>query len=329
MISKRTKSLFLLVVMFFLVSASDQPGNKSEKPAEKKITLAVYPIKMAGADKALTEPLTQILIREISRSPIINVVEETMISEVLKKQGFANSDLCDNTQCQISIGKLTPAQKLVTPELSKLGKKFILDLKVTDIQSGVVDFVASSEKVCTEDDLDQLAAAAALELQAKFGEKVDQPHASSPTQTAPPASGASLDSQNILGITVEDLGTSEKKNSGGRLSAASSGGGVRVKSVAPDSPCKDIFKPGNVISYLNPQGPIQSGPGKAPWRISGLDDFRKSVASITPGASVGVAVLPSPGMEGFARYLICAIPSQAQTNSQTPAPTAQEKKTKR
>ena len=121
-----------ILCFFALVSASEKPEQKSEKPPEKKITLAVYPIKMAGADKALTEPLTQILIREISRSPLLTVVEEDMIAEVLKKQGFANSDLCDNSQCQISIGKLTPAQKLVSPELSKLGKKFILNLKVIE-----------------------------------------------------------------------------------------------------------------------------------------------------------------------------------------------------
>ena len=336
--SKRIKSLVLLAVMLILVSASGDKDEKSEKPPEKKITLAVYPIKMAGADKALEVPLTQILIREISQSAMLTVLEEDMISEVLKKQGFANSDLCDNTQCQISIGKLTPAQKLVTPVLSKLGDKFILDLKVTDIQTGAVDFVASRQKVCKEDELDQLASEAALELRVKFGEKVElpqsaQPQSSPASPSSPPSSGAALDSQNILGIVVEDLSASEKRNSGGRLSASNLTGGVRVKSVSPDSPCKDIFKPGNVITYLNPQGPIQSGTGKAPWRISDLNDFRKQVASITPGASVGVAVLPAQGMEGLARYLNCVIPSSPQTNPQTSAtpaaPTPPEKKAKR
>jgi hypothetical protein len=223
-----------------------------------------------------------------------------------------------------------------------------------------VDFVASGEKVCKEDELDQLAAEAALELRAKFGEKVELPHPSAPQSPAAsqssqtssqavggaitgllagnnkpsqPSAGASLDSQNILGIAVEDLGSSEKRNSGGRLSASNLSGGVRVKSVSPDSPCKDIFKPGNVITYLNPQGPIESGPRKSPWRISDLNDFRKQVASITPGASVGLAILPAPGMEGLARYLNCVIPSQPQTAPQTPgsppAPAPPEKKAKR
>ena len=50
---KKLKTLVLLAVMVILISASDQPENKSEKPPEKKITLAIYPITMAGADKSL------------------------------------------------------------------------------------------------------------------------------------------------------------------------------------------------------------------------------------------------------------------------------------
>ena len=300
--SKRLKSIVLLAIMVVLVSAS-------EKAPEKKITIAVYPIKMAGADKALEVPLTQILIREISQSSMLTVLEEDMISEVLKKQGFANSDLCDNSQCQISIGKLTPAQKLVTPVLSKLGDKFILDLKVTDIQTGGVDFVASRQKVCKEDELDQLASEAALVLRAKFGEKVDVPQPSSQPQSSPvspstpPFSDASRDSQNILSIVVENVGSKYQY-------------GVVVKSVLPESPCKDIFKPGYVVAAIKPQGQIGINESMTPYTIRDVNDFRKQVVKVAPGASVGFNICTPT----FCHRANCVIPSQPLTVPQAPAP---------
>jgi hypothetical protein len=272
MMKSRVSSLVALLVMFLLISAADQPENKSEKPPEKKITIAVYPIKMAGADKALTEPLTQILIREISRSSMLTVLEEDMIAEVIKKQGFANSDLCDNSQCQISIGKLTPAQKLVTPELSKLGKKFILDLKVTDIQTGAVDFVATGEKVCTEDDLDQLAAETALELRAKFGEKVAPPKPAGQTsQLTPPVPNPSAEGANILGLKVKEVPYQSMSF-------------VVVESISPDSPCKDIVKPNYLIYGINPDGTSIKD------YIFTVKAFDALVSRVKPGTTIGMRV---------------------------------------
>ena len=63
--SKRLKSLVLLAVMVVLVSASDQPENKSEK----KITLAVAPPQVISQDKAdasLGPVLSAFLIDEMS-----------------------------------------------------------------------------------------------------------------------------------------------------------------------------------------------------------------------------------------------------------------------
>ena len=71
--------------MLILVSASDQPENKSEKPPDNKITVAVYPIKITGADKSLEPVLTSLYITKLSESSRLKVVEEAMMDEVLKR----------------------------------------------------------------------------------------------------------------------------------------------------------------------------------------------------------------------------------------------------
>jgi hypothetical protein len=299
--SKILKSLVLLALMFPLVSASDQPENK--------ITVAVYPIKITGADKSLEPVLTSLYITKLSQSTKLKVIEEAMMDEVLKRLNFANSDMCDNSQCQLQVGKMTPASKMIVPTVSKLGDKYILNARVIDIQRADIDFSTETKLVCKEDELDELVEDASYDLREKFGEKVVRPHPSAQPQVSPasaslPSSSADpLDSQNILGIVVENAPERQ-------------GEGVIVKSVLPDSPCKDIFKPGNLFTYMNPQGRLSGiRSTDAPYHISDINDFRKLVASIKPGASVAFMMGAT-----IAHRANCVIPSQLQTTPQTPAP---------
>ena len=320
--SKILKSLVLLALMFPLVSASDQPENK--------ITVAVYPIKITGADKSLEPVLTSLYITKLSQSTKLKVIEEAMMDEVLKRLNFANSDMCDNSQCQLQVGKMTPASKMIVPTVSKLGDKYILNARVIDIQRADIDFSAETKLVCKEDELDELVEDASYDLREKFGEKVVRPHPVAQPQSAPvytpsqPAPGASPDSQNILGIVVaDDLSASEKRNYVG---------GVRVKSVAPNSPCKNVLMVGNVITQLNPQGAVPMPPGRSgAYHIESLNDFSRMVSSIKPGASVGLGTYPGKSAFEFLHASNCAIPLQAQTYSQpsAPAPAPSQEPTRR
>ena len=170
--SKRIKSLVLLAVMVVLVSGTDQPANKSEK----KITVAVYPVRVTNGDKSLSPALTTFFVDELSQSNILKVVESALMDEVLKKLNYDNSDMCDKTQCQLQVGKMTPAQKMVVPELTKLGDKWVLIARVVDIETGEISSTSRQERVCKEDELDQLVAAVCLDLRVKLGENVNLPH---------------------------------------------------------------------------------------------------------------------------------------------------------
>ena len=176
--------------------------------------------------------------------------------------------------------------------------------------------------VCKEEDLDQLMELAALDLREKFGEKVDRPHTSAQPQSSPVSapspsySADPLDRQNILGIVVENAPERQ-------------GEGVIIKSVLPECPCKDILKPGNLFTYMNPQGKLTGlRSTDAPYHISDLNDFRKLVATIKPGDSVGFMIGAT-----IAHRAYCAIPSSPLATPQTPAPPAEpaapEKKAKK
>ena len=184
--NKQVMAFFIRKVNDQTPEKSQQPTeNRSETPPEKIITVAIYPVKVMGADKSLSPILSSFLVSDLGQSPRLKVVEEEMIGEVLKKLNYANSDFCDNTQCQLSVGKLTPAQKILITNLSKLGEKFVINGRVVDIEKGTVDFPFKEERVCKEEDLDKLVELAAWDIREKFGEKVERPN---PVAAVPAAS---------------------------------------------------------------------------------------------------------------------------------------------
>ena len=323
--SKILKGLALLVGCFLTGSITAQPATAAL--ASDKITVAVYPIKITGADKALEPVLTSLYITKLSESTKLKVVEEAMMDEVLKRLNFANSDMCDNSQCQLQVGKLTPASKLIVPTVSKLGDKYILNARVIDIQHGDIDFSAETKLVCKEDELDILVENASFDLREKFGEKVVRPRQAGQAQPSPvfapsqPAPGAAPEGQNLLGIAAaDDLTASQKRNYVG---------GVRVKSISPDSPCKNVIAEGNIIVFINPQGAVPMPPGRgSKYNIQNLNDFSRLVSSIQPGASVGLGIYAGKSTFEMLHSVNCAMPSQPQTNyapQQPPPPSAPQK----
>jgi len=142
-------------------------------PAEgQKISVAVYPIKPAGSDPALAAAMTALISGQLAHSPKLKVIEEAMLKTVMERQGLNASDACDDTSCQVEIGKLVKAQKLIAGDLSKLGQKYVFSLKLTDIQTGALEFTSDVKCSCPEDQLDKLVEAAAAQVRNHFCEQV-------------------------------------------------------------------------------------------------------------------------------------------------------------
>jgi TolB-like protein len=170
MISKRFGMIFLALAFLAQTPQSAPPASP---PA--KISLAVYSIKSAGADEALAPAITATLVANLTPSPKLQVIEEAMLKVVMERQGLNASDACDDTSCQVEIGKLLKAQKMVTGNLAKMGHKYSLFLNLVDIQTGVTEFNTQDSCACAEDQLDELVAAAAAKIRNHFGESLPIP----------------------------------------------------------------------------------------------------------------------------------------------------------
>jgi len=163
---------FILLATISL--AQSQPAGKT--------SVAIYPIKAAGsADKATASALTALLSSELAPSPRLYVIEETMLRAVMERQAMNASDACDDTSCQVEIGKLVKAQKIITGDIVKLGTLYILSLKLINVQTGAMEFSTKDQCECTENQLLQLVAVAGAKVRNRFGDAV-------PVQKLPQAS---------------------------------------------------------------------------------------------------------------------------------------------
>ena len=158
-----------------LIQAGSSAAQTPAAAAEGKTSLAIYPIKPAGADASLAAAMTALLASQLTNSAKLRVIDEGMLKEVMDRQNLNASSACDDDSCQVGIGKLVSAQKLVIGNLSKFGSKYILALKVVDILTGASEFDTEVKSTCTEDQLDQLVAVAAAKIRNNFGEGIPVP----------------------------------------------------------------------------------------------------------------------------------------------------------
>ena len=87
-------------------------------------------------------------------------------------------------------------------------------------------------------------------------------------------------------------------------------GGVAVASVDAGSPCQSVLHVGDVISFLNPNGPLSGSlASDRPYQVRDQAQFASQASQIRPGATVSMKVLPATAFMSTGNIVTCAIPA--------------------
>ena len=172
-----------------LAAASSSAQTSSSKP----LKVAVLDFRGDGIkpDEALA--LTDRFRADLVRSERFTILERSQMDAILKEQGFQQSGAtCSNDECAVKMGQMLGVDKLVTGSIGKLGKAFMVNARLVDVQTGKIDKAASEDCNCDIEDLIPLVTRLAKAL----AEQVGAPPKSAPTaaQSAPsnPGAGGSL-----------------------------------------------------------------------------------------------------------------------------------------
>jgi len=114
----------------------DQVNESGEKLSVAVIDLDAISISVS---EALT--LTNRLRVELFSNGRFIVLERAKMKEILEEQGFQETG-CTTSDCLIQVGQLLNMQQMVTGSVSKFGNVYSIELRVFDVETGVIVGVA-------------------------------------------------------------------------------------------------------------------------------------------------------------------------------------------
>lgn len=130
--------------------------------AAEKMQVAVLELQPKGVSKVVAGAVSDIVRSEMVRTGLFVVVERGQMDEILKEQGFQMTG-CTDQSCAVKVGQLLSAKKILIGEVNKIGKAFMITVRIVDVEKGTSDF-AASEKAENEEALDKAGASITRKL---------------------------------------------------------------------------------------------------------------------------------------------------------------------
>ena len=149
---------------------------------EGKIRLAILDLDPVGVDQITALTVSDLLRTELFNTGLFMVIERQEMTSILKEQEYQMSG-CTSTECAVQIGKLLSANKILVGTVNKLGKSFIINARIVNVEKGTMEF-GDKAKVSSLDELDKGCEIFARKLAARIrGAKIIEEEDSQPQKT--------------------------------------------------------------------------------------------------------------------------------------------------
>jgi hypothetical protein len=97
--------------------------------------LSILDLRTSGVSKADADVLLDYLSSHVVESGEYTVIDRSQRETVLKEIEFSQSD-CTDEACQLRIGKLLSANRIVIGSVGKLDQVYLLNLKMIEVETG-------------------------------------------------------------------------------------------------------------------------------------------------------------------------------------------------
>lgn len=131
------KQFLLILVILLLVI----PVN-----ADKLMRLAIVEFQTGtGISKGLAKDISELLYTELVNTGYFTVIERSQMKSVLKEHEFQLTGIMGDTKDAVEFGKLLQANKILTGRVTKIGKTYLINARIIDIEKGEVEFAEKVE----------------------------------------------------------------------------------------------------------------------------------------------------------------------------------------
>ena len=107
-------------------------------------SIAVATLNPISIDSAESETLTEIIRSSVVDSRCFRVLSTSDMQTILKQQSFQRSEVCDDTQCMVEMGRVLSVAYVLGGSVGKIGETYSLVLRLVSVESG--ELIASSRR---------------------------------------------------------------------------------------------------------------------------------------------------------------------------------------
>ena len=130
----------VLLLLIQLISAQQLPS------------IAVLDLDAKGVAKDEASVLTDKLRGELFQTDRFQVIERSVMHEVLKEQGFQQAG-CTSNECAVEAGQLIGVQYMVAGSIGRIEKTYLISIRLIDVATGKIEKNVQKEQTGTLTDV--------------------------------------------------------------------------------------------------------------------------------------------------------------------------------
>jgi TolB-like protein len=124
----------LIVLISFM--ATIFPGNSAPLYAQGLVKIAVLNLQAnKGLDAMTMGSLTELICTELSRSGRYEVMSRDDMQALLQHMGDQQALTCDDVQCLAKVGNALGVQQLLAGNIGMVGNRYLINIKLIDIEN--------------------------------------------------------------------------------------------------------------------------------------------------------------------------------------------------
>jgi len=139
--------------------------KETGKWSGKRIKIAVMNLEPNNLSNQTAALISDVLRNVLFDFGKYSVIERSSIDKILNEQKFQMTG-CTSTECAVEVGKILSVQQTVIGTIGKIGDKFVINVRLVDVESAEL-IATASEECYKESDLTDICKSIARKLSQK------------------------------------------------------------------------------------------------------------------------------------------------------------------
>ncbi|MFC1627699.1 CsgG/HfaB family protein [Gemmatimonadota bacterium] len=118
--------------------------NITQEPQER-IQIGVLDLVANTVTEEDASAISERLRFQLHEAGVFQVLERNQMETIMDEIGFQSSGACNTNECIIQIGQILGMRKMVAGSVSRIGNIYVIQIRIIDMETAVIDAMAAAE----------------------------------------------------------------------------------------------------------------------------------------------------------------------------------------